>query len=159
MLDFKNKIGESNTAATCFTAAADRKCYIPLFASLDFDLSNKWLIFVPTLAFVTLYNLYYFSLKLRFPACVHVISPFIHSYCLVHLNLLLFSNGENNRYGQSIAIQGAQKYTQYLDIEIGRLKNIKVNEIAYLQISNYIFAHFSFKKKTKMFGLFQRLSQ
>lgn len=119
MLDFKNKTGESYTAATCYTAAADS---IPLFVSRDFDLSNKWLIFVPTLAFVTLYNLYYFSLKLKFPACVHVISPFIHSYCLVHLNLLLFSNGENNRNGQSIAIQSAQKYTQYLDIEISRLK-------------------------------------
>lgn len=25
--------------------------------------------------------------------------PFIHSYCLVHLNLLLLSDGENNRNG------------------------------------------------------------
>lgn len=65
---------------------------------MGFNPNNKWLTFLTTLAFVTLYNLYYFSVRLRFPPCVHVISPFIHSNCLVHLNLLL-SDSENNRNG------------------------------------------------------------
>lgn len=90
------------------TRRLNSELYVPLCGFLDFNPSNKWLIFITTVAFVILYNLDYFSLKLRFPACVHVISPFIHSYCLVHLNLLLLSNGENNRNGQSFAIQSAQ---------------------------------------------------
>lgn len=65
---------------------------------MGFNPNNKWLIFLTTLAFVTLYSLSYFSLRLRFLMCVHVISPFTHSYCLVHLNLLL-SDSENNRNG------------------------------------------------------------